>query len=116
LNCKYLRKLRVPTISLTKLRIIRDIANNKIHTMVLLDSQWFILVASLLGGYAFVFGFIRRLNEWYYVRRLGKLPLPPGDMGWPFLGNMPTFLKAFKSDPDSFINNLISRYYSQSIS
>ncbi|KAK2372430.1 ent-kaurenoic acid oxidase [Trifolium repens] len=78
--------------------------------MMLLDSQWFILVAAMLGGYAFVFGFIRRLNEWYYVSRLGKLPLPPGDMGWPFLGNMPTFLKAFKSDPDSFINNLISRY------
>ncbi|XP_045807521.1 beta-amyrin 11-oxidase-like [Trifolium pratense] len=80
--------------------------------MVLLDSQWFILVVALLGGYAFVFGFIRRLNEWYYVSRLGKLPLPlpPGDMGWPFLGNMPTFLKAFKSDPDSFINNLVSRY------
>jgi len=83
--------------------------------MVSLDSQWFILVASLLGGYAFVFGFLRRLNEWYYVSRLGKLqhyPLPPGDMGWPFLGNMPTFLKAFKSDPESFINNLVSRYTS----
>jgi len=81
--------------------------------MVSLDSQWFILVAALLGGYAFVFGFLRRLNEWYYVGRLGTLQnLPPGDLGWPFLGNMPTFLKAFKSDPDSFINNLVSRYSS----
>lgn len=81
--------------------------------MVLLDySQWLILVAALLGGYAFVFGFLRRLNEWYYVGRLGKSQnLPPGDMGWPFLGSMSTFLKAFKSaDPDSFINNLVSRY------
>ncbi|KAJ1391766.1 Cytochrome P450, partial [Sesbania bispinosa] len=38
-----------------------------------------------------------------------QYPLPPGDLGWPFLGNMFTFLKAFKSDPDSFINNLVSR-------
>ncbi|TKY70722.1 Beta-amyrin 11-oxidase [Spatholobus suberectus] len=37
-------------------------------------------------------------------------PLPPGDLGWPFLGNMPTFHKAFKSDPDSFIHDLVSRY------
>lgn len=79
--------------------------------MVLLDSQWFILVAALLGGYAFVFGFLRRLNEWYYVGRLGKSQnLPPGDMGWPFFGNMPTFAKYAKSDPDSLIYNLISRY------
>lgn len=80
--------------------------------MVSLDSPlWFILVAALLGGYAFVFGFLRRVNEWYYAGRLGKMqhPLPPGDMGWPFLGNMLTFLKAFKSDPDSFIHDLVSR-------
>jgi len=81
--------------------------------MVLLDSQWFILVAAFLGGYAFVFGFLRRLNEWYYVGRLGKSQnLPPGDMGWPFFGNMPTFAKYAKSDPDSLIHNLISRYSS----
>ncbi|XP_061345101.1 beta-amyrin 11-oxidase-like [Gastrolobium bilobum] len=80
--------------------------------MVLLDSLWFIVVASLLGGYAFVFGILRRVNEWYYVGRVGKTqyPLPPGDLGWPFLGNMHTFLKAFKSDPDSFIYDLVSRY------
>ncbi|KAJ1414598.1 Cytochrome P450 [Sesbania bispinosa] len=83
-----------------------------------MDSLWLILVGALLGGYAFVFGFLRRVNEWYYVgfrvQLQGKknnmqYPLPPGDLGWPFLGNMFTFLKAFKSDPDSFINNLVSR-------
>ncbi|KAL2348255.1 hypothetical protein Fmac_002255 [Flemingia macrophylla] len=80
--------------------------------MVFLDSSWLILVAALLGGYAFVFGVVRRVNEWYYVSWLRKMthPLPPGDMGWPFLGNIPTFLKAFKSDPDSFIYDLVSRY------
>ncbi|MED6167707.1 hypothetical protein PIB30_005332 [Stylosanthes scabra] len=71
------------------------------------------VVAALLGGYAFVFGFLRRINNWYYAWSVGKTkyPLPPGDMGWPFLGNMPSFLRAFKSsDPDSFIHNLVSRY------
>nr|KYP67048.1 Ent-kaurenoic acid oxidase 1 [Cajanus cajan] len=49
--------------------------------MVFPDSSWLVLVAALLGGYAFVFGFVRRVNEWYYVSRLGKMqhPLPPGD-------------------------------------
>lgn len=87
--------------------------------VVSLDSLWFILVVALLGGYAFVFGFLRRINEWYYVGRLGKMqyPIPPGDMGWPFLGNMPTFLKAFKSaDPDSFIYDLVSRLIPFSLS
>ncbi|XP_075642403.1 7,8-epoxymelianol synthase CYP88A154-like [Castanea sativa] len=77
-----------------------------------IELLWLIL-SVLLGGYVFVFGFLRRFNEWYYVRRLGKTqyPLPPGDMGWPYLGGLPTFLKAFKSDdPDSYIYNLVSKY------
>ncbi|KAL2668956.1 hypothetical protein AAZV13_01G159700 [Glycine max] len=79
--------------------------------MTLLGSLWLILVAALLG-YAFLLGLLRRVNEWYYVSRLqGKLqhPLPPGHLGWPLLGNMPTFLRAFKSNPDSFIYDLVSR-------
>lgn len=79
--------------------------------MTLLGSLWLILVAALLG-YAFLLGLLRRVNEWYYVSRLqGKLqhPLPPGHLGWPLLGNMPTFLRAFKSNPDSYIYDLVSR-------
>ncbi|RDY08724.1 Beta-amyrin 11-oxidase, partial [Mucuna pruriens] len=80
--------------------------------MMLLDCWWVIVLASLFGGYAFVFWFVRRVNEWYYVWRVGKLqhPLPPGDLGWPLFGNMPSFLNAFKSDPDSFLHHLVSRY------
>ena len=85
--------------------------------MVFVHSLWFILVAALLG-YAFVFGFLWRVNEWYYVSRLGRKiqhTLPPGHLGWPFLGNMLTFFRAFKSDPDSFINDLVSRYLFSSL-
>ncbi|XP_047151617.1 beta-amyrin 11-oxidase-like [Vigna umbellata] len=81
--------------------------------MMFLHSLWFILFAALLGGYAFVFGFLWRVNEWYYVSRVGRNmqhPLPPGHLGWPFLGNMLTFFKAFKSDPDFFIYDLVFRY------
>ncbi|XAR54833.1 hypothetical protein NMG60_11030139, partial [Bertholletia excelsa] len=35
----------------------------------------------------------------------------PGDMGWPFLGNMWSFLRAFKSGhPDDFISSFASRF------
>ncbi|KAG7964800.1 hypothetical protein I3843_09G189000 [Carya illinoinensis] len=70
-------------------------------------------VAVLLGGYAFVFWFLKKVNEWYYVGRLGKTecPLPPGDMGWPFLGNMPSLFKCLRTgDPNSYIHYLASRY------
>ncbi|KAG2680224.1 hypothetical protein I3843_11G089300 [Carya illinoinensis] len=72
-----------------------------------------LIIGVLLGGYVFLFRFLRRFNEWYYVGKLGKTkyPLPPGDMGWPYLGGLPTFLKAFRSnDPDSYIYNLVNKY------
>ncbi|KAJ7962189.1 Cytochrome P450 family ent-kaurenoic acid oxidase [Quillaja saponaria] len=79
-----------------------------------MELEWLWLsLAAFLGGYVFVFGFLRNVNEWYYVCKQGKkqYPLPPGDMGWPLLGNLITFMRTFRSgDPDSFINNLISRY------
>ncbi|KAB1199521.1 Beta-amyrin 11-oxidase [Morella rubra] len=77
-----------------------------------MESLW-LIPALLLGGFVFVFGILRRFNDWYYIGRLGKkqYPLPPGDMGWPYLGGILTFLKAFRSgDPDSYIHNLVSKY------
>ncbi|KAJ6801120.1 ent-kaurenoic acid oxidase-like isoform X1 [Iris pallida] len=62
-------------------------------------------VVALLGG----------VNVWVYEHRgLGRerrRRLPPGDLGWPVMGNMWAFLRAFKSDdPDSFIGSFVKRY------
>lgn len=73
-----------------------------------------LVLAALLGTYVFLFGFLKKINEWRYVSRLGekKQYLPPGDMGWPIFGNMWSFLKAFRSkDPDTFIYNLVKRSF-----
>ncbi|XP_057453960.1 beta-amyrin 11-oxidase-like [Lotus japonicus] len=56
---------------------------------------------------------LRRLNGWYYDVKLRKkqYPLPPGDMGWPLIGNLIPFYKDFSSGrPNSFINNLLLKY------
>ncbi|XP_059428646.1 beta-amyrin 11-oxidase-like [Corylus avellana] len=78
-----------------------------------LNFVW-LIVATFLCGWAFVFWFLKRVNEWYYVGRVGKMAypaLPPGDMGWPFLGNMLSVMKCLRAgDPNSFIYNLVSRY------
>ncbi|XP_004486504.1 ent-kaurenoic acid oxidase 2-like [Cicer arietinum] len=56
---------------------------------------------------------LKNVNWLLYESKLGlkQYSLPPGDMGWPFIGNMWSFLRAFKSrDPDSFISSFVSRY------
>ncbi|OWM64315.1 ent-kaurenoic acid oxidase 2 isoform X1 [Punica granatum] len=68
------------------------------------------VVSGLLGA---LFWGMSRVNCFVYERKLGekRLWLPPGDLGWPFIGNMWTFLRAFKSgDPDSFMSTFISRF------
>lgn len=81
-----------------------------------MDLLW--IIGVLVGGYVFVFGILRNFNNWYYGFKEGNKgnPLPPGDMGWPLIGNMPTFLKTYISgDPNSFITNLASRFLSLSL-
>lgn len=79
-----------------------------------LDFLWLIL-AMFIATYVALFGVVKRVNEWYYVNRLGEKrhSLPPGDMGWPLIGNMWSFFKAFNSsNPDSFIYDLVNRCFS----
>lgn len=62
---------------------------------------------------------LKSVNIWIYERKLGKKKrenLPPGDMGWPFIGNMWSFLRAFKSgNPDAFISTLLRRFGSRGL-
>ncbi|XP_039167236.1 ent-kaurenoic acid oxidase 2 [Eucalyptus grandis] len=72
-----------------------------------------VALAVLIVAYGFIFGVLKRVNEWIYVSRLGekRASLPPGDMGWPLVGKMRSFLRAFRSDdPDSFLSTFISRF------
>ncbi|KAE9599198.1 hypothetical protein Lal_00043891 [Lupinus albus] len=56
---------------------------------------------------------LKNLNWWLYESKLGakQYSLPPGDFGWPLIGNMWSFLRAFKStNPNSFADSYIARY------
>ena len=80
----------------------------------------------VLVMYAFVVGFMglvlkwvmKNVNKWIYETKLGdkQYSLPPGDLGWPFIGNMWSFLSAFKSqNPETFLSSFISRSLSLSL-
>ncbi|GMH17184.1 hypothetical protein Nepgr_019025 [Nepenthes gracilis] len=74
----------------------------------IVESVWMAMIVAVILGFV-----LRKVNSWMFERKLGekKYSLPPGDLGWPFVGNMWSFLRAFKSsDPDSFISTFFIRY------
>ncbi|CAJ1963052.1 unnamed protein product [Sphenostylis stenocarpa] len=73
-------------------------------------SKWLVYIA----GAVLVLRFILRNVNWFlYEYKLGEKQyfLPPGDMGWPIIGNTLSFLSAFRSkNPESFVDSFYSRY------
>ncbi|CAA2988497.1 ent-kaurenoic acid oxidase 1 [Olea europaea subsp. europaea] len=73
-----------------------------------------VIVGCLCGLLGILLWVLKNVNGWYYERNLGekmRKKLPPGDLGWPFLGNMWFFLRAFKSsNPDSFVSYFVTRF------
>ncbi|KAI4372649.1 hypothetical protein MLD38_010852 [Melastoma candidum] len=72
--------------------------------------------AVVAAAAALVGWLVRYYANWYLHERrpLGEKQrrgLPPGDLGWPIVGNMWSFLWAFRSsDPDSFVSSFVARY------
>ncbi|XP_054781947.1 ent-kaurenoic acid oxidase 2-like [Prosopis cineraria] len=72
-----------------------------------------ILVVAIFGGLAVLGWLLKNVNWWIYERPLGdkQYSLPPGDMGLPIIGNMWSFLLAFKSEhPDSYVASFVKKY------
>lgn len=74
---------------------------------------WMVTLVGCFCGFWLVKWALKSVNCWYCERELGekRYELPPGDFGWPLIGNMWSFLRAFKSaNPESFISYFVNRF------
>ncbi|KAF3645546.1 putative expansin-like B1-like [Capsicum annuum] len=72
-----------------------------------------LLFTVLMIGIVALYSFLKNANEWFCVKKLDKSQciLPPGDLGWPYIGNMLSFIRSYKyGDPESFISSFTTRY------
>ncbi|KAK4270518.1 hypothetical protein QN277_023547 [Acacia crassicarpa] len=72
-----------------------------------------ILAAAIFGGFMMLRWLLKNVNWWIHERPLGdkQHTLPPGNMGLPIIGNMWSFLLAFKSGrPDSYVESFVKKY------
>ncbi|KAL3516721.1 hypothetical protein ACH5RR_023623 [Cinchona calisaya] len=72
-----------------------------------------VLLVAIFGVFLVLKFLLRSVNWWLFEAKLGdkRFSLPPGDLGWPVIGNMWSFLRAFKSsNPDSFISTFVTRF------
>lgn len=79
------------------------------------SSASFLMLVALMTPAWMVLAWLLKHANWYlYETQLDgerRRSLPPGDLGWPFIGNMWSFLRAFKSgDPDSFMSSFVTRF------
>ncbi|KAK4364587.1 hypothetical protein RND71_015945 [Anisodus tanguticus] len=74
-----------------------------------------VLLYTALGvGILTLCNMLKNANGLFYSIKFSsrKYRLPPGDMGWPFIGNMILFFKSFKStgNPGSFVSYFVTRF------
>ncbi|KAL6861402.1 hypothetical protein ACP4OV_017102 [Aristida adscensionis] len=75
---------------------------------------WWSAAAAVAAAVLLLDGAARRLHGWWREAALGaarRARLPPGEMGWPLVGGMWAFLRAFKSGrPDAFLASFVRRF------
>ena len=70
------------------------------------------LALGIFGGLMVLRFLLKNVNWWIHERPLSgkQYSLPPGDMGLPIIGNMWSFLMAFKyGRPDSYVESFVKK-------
>uniref|UniRef100_A0A0V0IH56 Putative beta-amyrin 11-oxidase-like n=1 Tax=Solanum chacoense TaxID=4108 RepID=A0A0V0IH56_SOLCH len=72
-----------------------------------------LLYTSLTIGILTLISVLKRANGWFFTIKFNskKFNLPPGDMGWPIVGNMLFFFQSFKDgNLGSFFSYYVTRF------